>query len=140
MQNTPHDKLDVVAALVPQNITSATTVTGPAIDTKGCREHLLVIQLGAYTAGSLTACNVQLFTGDKNDLSDEAQAGSNVNIFASIAANATLFIRMKTEDYKRFARCKVVTTGAPTALNIACIAVATTTPDAGALLTLTGTI
>lgn len=145
MQN-PHELLDLDIALRPQNITSATTTTGDTIDTKGARELLLVIQLGAYTAGTLSAAVIQWFHGEENDLGDEAQLGSSVSFFSSIAAGAKLYVRVRSADGKKFGRAKVVTTGAPTALNIGVLAIAADGPvkpartAAGAALTLLGTI
>lgn len=115
---TPHEQLDIELALNHTNITSATTTTGNTIDLQGCDEVLLLITIGAFTVNLLTACNVQWFGSHESDMGSEAQFGSNVDIFSSIAANTQILLRLKAEQAKRFGRVKVVTTGAPTALNI----------------------
>lgn len=138
-----HEVLDTEIALRPQNITSATTTTGEIFDTKGCAEFLLLIQIGTYTVNSLTALNVQWFEGEENDLGDEAQLGSNVNIFSSLATGAKILVRVKTQTGGRFGRVKVVSTGAPTALNISIAAIANSRPfmpKSASADTLAGTI
>lgn len=135
-----NDNLRSTTALVPQVIASAATFTGPIIDTKDVREILLTIHVGAFTVNALTAANVQLFADDKNDLSAEAQAGSSVDIFLSIAANAVIYVRALVENTKRFVRFKFVTTGNPTTLAVCFNAATLQDKYKGALVTLAGTI
>ena len=146
--NNPHNRLDVVRALSPQDITAAATYTGATFDTKGAREYLLAIVTGAFTVNRLTVANLQYFSSDENDMGSEAQLGSSLDIFASIAANSIIFVRVRTEEGKKFGRFKIVTTGAATTLLIAAEAIASDVPmkaanysgSAGSLLTLAGTI
>mgnify|MGYP001438300460 CR=1 FL=1 len=147
MQNNIQDLIKPDLALSAQVISSATTVTGPIIDTANVREYVLEIVIGTpYTVNLLTACNVQVFSDDKSDMSSEAQAGSNVNIFSALAANTLLHIRVQAENYKRFQRVKVVTTGAPTSLVIGVVAITAqtefrgTSAAPGSGFTLQGTI
>lgn len=120
MQFNINDTIKADVAYSGTVIASAATFTGTnIIDTANVREYVLLIQFGsAYTVGALSALNVQVFAGDKSDMSDEAQVGSNINVFSVIAANAACAIRVQAENYKRFQRVKFVTTGAPTAVTV----------------------
>ena len=146
--NNPHNRLSVKRALSPQDITAAATYTGATFDTDGAREYLLAISFGAFTVNLLTVANVQWFSSDENDMGSEAQLGSSLDIFASIAANTIIFVRVRTEEGKKFGRVKIVTTGAATTLLIAVDAIASDVPmhaanyssTAGPQLALVGTI
>ena len=143
-----HTNLDVVRALSPQDITSAATYTGATFDTKGVREYLFAIIFGAFTVNLMTAFKLQWFSSDENDMGGEAQLGSDLNIFASVAANSIVFVRVVVEGGKRFGRLKIVTTGAATTCITGVVAIgspvamrgADYSQSAAALLTLAGTI
>lgn len=144
----PNNNLDVLRALSPQDITSAATYTGATVDTKGCQEYLLAVVFGAFTVNLMTAFKLQWFSSDENDMGGEAQLGSDLNIFSSVAANSIVYVRIITEGGKRFGRLKIVTTGAATTCLTAATLTATSVPmrassyasNASALLTLAGTI
>lgn len=144
----PHSNLDVLRALSPQDITAAATYTGATVDTKGCQEYLLAITFGAFTVNLMTAFKLQWFSSDENDMGSEAQLGSDLDIFASVAASSIVFVRIRVEGGKRFGRLKVVTTGAATTCLTAAdliangvqMRAANYSQSAGSLLTLAGTI
>lgn len=136
----PKDVLDIQLALNRANITSATTTTGNTLDTRSEREYLLMITFDTFTVNLLTALNLQIFHGSKSDLADEAQFGSSLDLFTSIAANSVIYVRLQAEQYKQFFRAKLVSTGAPTALGVTMHVIGLEKPMVGALITPVGTI
>lgn len=146
--NNPHSNCDIVRALSPQDITAASTYTGATCDTKGAREYLLAITIGAFTVNLMTAFKLQWFSSDENDMGSEAQLGSDLDVFTSVAANSIFFVRVRVEEGKRFGRLKIVTTGAATTCLTCVNAIACDVPmkaanysgSAGSLLAVAGTI
>lgn len=106
-----HEQVTSRMAVPPTRITTNTTVTGSTFDVGGVREHLALIDVGAYTVGSpAVALNLQLFAGRESDMGDEAQVGSNL-AFTAQAANTQALVRIRSESHKTFFRLKVVSSG-----------------------------
>lgn len=110
MKGTAHENIKAVRSLKPQAITVA-TVNGAAVDCKGFREALCVVETGALGGTSPSAAFSIEESDDSAFTTPVAVSGANKTITDTPDDDKLFVGRINLQNRKRFLRWKMVGTG-----------------------------